>query len=94
RAGCRRVLAIDCEMVGTGPAGAVSDLARCSVVSYHGDVMYDKYVRPLSPITNYRTRWSGIQRHHMKEPFPCAALVCQKRLKSCWPPAPSANKVR
>uniref|UniRef100_A0A670K6G4 Exonuclease domain-containing protein n=1 Tax=Podarcis muralis TaxID=64176 RepID=A0A670K6G4_PODMU len=83
-------VAIDCEMVGTGPGGRVSDLARCSVVSYHGDVMYDKYVRPLSPITNYRTRWSGIQRHHMKNAVPFKV----KRLKSCWPPAPSANKVR
>nr|XP_028567049.1 interferon-stimulated 20 kDa exonuclease-like 2 [Podarcis muralis]XP_028567050.1 interferon-stimulated 20 kDa exonuclease-like 2 [Podarcis muralis]XP_028567051.1 interferon-stimulated 20 kDa exonuclease-like 2 [Podarcis muralis] len=73
-----KVVAIDCEMVGTGPGGRVSDLARCSVVSYHGDVMYDKYVRPLSPITNYRTRWSGIQRHHMKNAVPFK--VAQKEI--------------
>ncbi|XP_032991821.1 interferon-stimulated 20 kDa exonuclease-like 2 [Lacerta agilis] len=73
-----KVVAIDCEMVGTGPGGRNSDLARCSVVSYHGDVVYDKYVRPLSPITNYRTRWSGIQRHHMKNAVPFK--VAQKEI--------------
>ncbi|ETE72063.1 Interferon-stimulated 20 kDa exonuclease-like 2, partial [Ophiophagus hannah] len=65
-----KMVAIDCEMVGTGPGGRNSDLARCSVVGYYGDVMYDKYIRPLSPITNYRTRWSGIRQHHMRDAIP------------------------
>ncbi|XP_032647989.1 interferon-stimulated 20 kDa exonuclease-like 2 [Chelonoidis abingdonii] len=65
-----KVVAIDCEMVGTGPGGRISDLARCSIVSYHGDVVYDKYVRPVDPITDYRTRWSGIRKHHMKNATP------------------------
>ncbi|XP_063001684.1 interferon-stimulated 20 kDa exonuclease-like 2 [Elgaria multicarinata webbii] len=75
---CSKAVAIDCEMVGTGPGGRTSDLARCSVVSYDGDVVYDKYVRPLSPITNYRTRWSGIRRHHMKNAVPFK--VAQKEI--------------
>nr|XP_003228457.1 PREDICTED: interferon-stimulated 20 kDa exonuclease-like 2 [Anolis carolinensis]XP_008120260.1 PREDICTED: interferon-stimulated 20 kDa exonuclease-like 2 [Anolis carolinensis] len=65
-----KMVAIDCEMVGTGPGGRNSDLARCSVVSYHGDVIYDKYICPPTPITNYRTRWSGIRRHHMNNAVP------------------------
>ncbi|XP_061462902.1 interferon-stimulated 20 kDa exonuclease-like 2 [Rhineura floridana] len=73
-----KMVAIDCEMVGTGPGGRNSDLARCSVVSYYGDVMYDKYIRPLNPITNYRTRWSGIRRHHMKNAVPFK--VAQKEI--------------
>ncbi|NXW39496.1 I20L2 protein, partial [Phaetusa simplex] len=32
-----KMVAIDCEMVGTGPGGRISDLARCSIVNYHGD---------------------------------------------------------
>ncbi|XP_042295894.1 interferon-stimulated 20 kDa exonuclease-like 2 [Sceloporus undulatus] len=68
-----KMVALDCEMVGTGPGGRNSDLARCSVVSYQGDVVYDKYIRPLSPITNYRTRWSGIRRHHMANAVPFKA---------------------
>ncbi|KAM5291783.1 apoptosis-enhancing nuclease [Ctenodactylus gundi] len=65
-----KYVAIDCEMVGTGPRGRVSELARCSVVSYHGDVLYDKYIRPEMPIVDYRTRWSGITWQHMRKATP------------------------
>ncbi|NWH70156.1 I20L2 protein, partial [Piaya cayana] len=65
-----KLVAIDCEMVGTGPGGRTSDLARCSVVGYDGDVLYDRYVRPAAPIVDYRTRWSGIRRHHMVNAVP------------------------
>ncbi|XP_063781845.1 apoptosis-enhancing nuclease [Pseudophryne corroboree] len=62
-----KCVAIDCEMVGTGPGGRISELARCSVVDYKGDVVYDKYITPELPITDYRTRWSGITKRHMKD---------------------------
>ncbi|XP_028984238.1 interferon-stimulated 20 kDa exonuclease-like 2 [Betta splendens] len=57
-----KYLAIDCEMVGTGPKGSISQLARCSIVSYEGDIVYDKFINPPMPVTDYRTRWSGIRR--------------------------------
>nr|XP_020035858.1 apoptosis-enhancing nuclease isoform X2 [Castor canadensis] len=78
-----KCVAIDCEMVGTGPRGRVSELARCSVVSYHGDVLYDKYIRPELPIVDYRTRWSGITRKHMHKaiPFQVAQKEILKLLK-------------
>ncbi|XP_036909551.1 apoptosis-enhancing nuclease [Sturnira hondurensis] len=78
-----KCVAIDCEMVGTGPRGRVSELARCSVVSYHGDVLYDKYIRPEMPIVDYRTRWSGITRQHMRTaiPFQVAQREILKLLK-------------
>ncbi|XP_054998473.1 apoptosis-enhancing nuclease isoform X1 [Sorex araneus] len=73
-AGCvtspNKCVAIDCEMVGTGPRGRVSELARCSVVSYHGDVLYDKYVRPERPVTDFRSRWSGITQQHLSKAVP------------------------
>ncbi|KAM6112567.1 interferon-stimulated 20 kDa exonuclease-like 2 [Phoenicopterus ruber ruber] len=65
-----KMVAIDCEMVGTGPGGRTSDLARCSIVGYQGDVMYDRYIRPAAPIVDYRTRWSGIRRQHMANAVP------------------------
>uniref|UniRef100_A0A8C6W5D3 Apoptosis enhancing nuclease n=1 Tax=Nannospalax galili TaxID=1026970 RepID=A0A8C6W5D3_NANGA len=76
-------VAIDCEMVGTGPRGRVSELARCSVVSYNGDVLYDKYIRPEMPIVDYRTRWSGITQQHMRKaiPFQVAQKEILKLLK-------------
>ncbi|KAM6973358.1 interferon-stimulated gene 20 kDa protein [Aplochiton taeniatus] len=66
------VVAMDCEMVGTGPGGCCSELARCSILDYDGLVLYDKYVRPCQPVTDYRTRWSGIQKHHLKNAVPFA----------------------
>lgn len=70
-------------MVGTGPLGRVSELARCSVVSYSGDVLYDKYIRPEMPIVDYRTRWSGITRQHLHKaiPFQVAQKEILKLLK-------------
>ncbi|KAM8921490.1 interferon-stimulated 20 kDa exonuclease-like 2 [Pelodytes ibericus] len=65
-----KMVAIDCEMVGTGLKGRNSDLARCSIVNFCGDVVYDKYIKPESPITDYRTRWSGIRREHMINAIP------------------------
>ncbi|KAE8618237.1 hypothetical protein XENTR_v10009326 [Xenopus tropicalis] len=61
-----KCVAIDCEMVGTGPGGKISELARCSIVNYRGDVVYDKYIKPELPIADYRTRWSGITKHSLK----------------------------
>ncbi|XP_031242906.1 apoptosis-enhancing nuclease isoform X1 [Mastomys coucha] len=83
RSGPIKCVAIDCEMVGTGPQGRVSELARCSVVSYSGDVLYDKYIRPEMPIVDYRTRWSGITRKHMHKaiPFQVAQKEILKLLK-------------
>ncbi|KAM6106394.1 interferon-stimulated 20 kDa exonuclease-like 2 [Pterocles gutturalis] len=67
-----RVVAVDCEMVGTGPGGGTSALARCSVVGYEGDVLYDRYIRPAAPIVDYRTRWSGVRPRHMASAVPFA----------------------
>ncbi|NWT54910.1 I20L2 protein, partial [Erythrocercus mccallii] len=65
-----KFVAMDCEMVGTGPGGSTSALARCSIVTYEGDIVYDQYVRPEAPIVDYRTRWSGIRPRHMHKAVP------------------------
>ncbi|XP_062403749.1 apoptosis-enhancing nuclease [Sardina pilchardus] len=65
-----KIVAIDCEMVGTGPDGHCSELARCSVLNYDGNVLYDQYILPRRPVTNYRTRWSGIRKQHLKHAIP------------------------
>lgn len=65
-----RLVAMDCEMVGTGPSGRRSEVARCSIVNYYGSVIYDKYILPRHPVTDYRTRWSGIRKHHLEQAVP------------------------
>lgn len=40
---------------------------RVSVVNYNGHVLYDKYVKPLGRVTDYRTWVSGVQPFHLLE---------------------------
>uniref|UniRef100_A0A8D0IY56 Interferon stimulated exonuclease 20 n=1 Tax=Sus scrofa TaxID=9823 RepID=A0A8D0IY56_PIG len=69
------VVAMDCEMVGLGPFRE-SGLARCSLVDFHGTVLYDKFIRPEGEITDYRTPVSGITARNMEgaTPFAVARL--------------------
>ncbi|KAJ6216983.1 hypothetical protein RDWZM_008140 [Blomia tropicalis] len=59
--GLTRYIAIDCEMVGTGFDGSNSILARVSMVNLYGHCVYDKYVKPVEEVTDYRTQVSGIR---------------------------------
>lgn len=64
-----KFLAMDCEMVGTGPPPADdSVLARVSIVNFHGEQVYDSFVQPVSgvEVTDYRTFVSGIRPHHLR----------------------------
>ena len=56
-----KALAMDCEMVGVGPKGEESIVARVSLVNQHGRCVYDKYVKPTQPVTDYRTAVSGVR---------------------------------
>ncbi|KAK3678060.1 3'-5' exonuclease [Recurvomyces mirabilis] len=63
-----KYIALDCEMVGTGPPPHTDHLlARVSLVNYHGDQLYDSYVLPPpgSKVHDYRTHVSGIQPPHL-----------------------------
>ena len=62
-----KYIALDCEMVGVGPTPTLtSALARVSLVNYHGEQLYDSYVLPLEPVTDWRTHVSGIAPQHMR----------------------------
>ncbi|KAI1463045.1 ribonuclease H-like domain-containing protein [Daldinia caldariorum] len=55
-----KYIAIDCEMVGVGPEGRDSVLARVSVVDFHGRQVYDSFVRPRETVTDWRTHITGL----------------------------------
>nr|XP_009932960.1 PREDICTED: RNA exonuclease 4 [Opisthocomus hoazin] len=59
--GLTRAVAMDCEMVGVGPKGEDSIVARVSIVNQFGKCVYDKYVKPTEEVTDYRTAVSGIR---------------------------------
>lgn len=61
-----QVVAIDCEMVGSGPGGKRDQLARVSIVNTFGHVLYDKFVKPLQPVTDFRSFVSGVYPHHLE----------------------------
>lgn len=65
--GLTKALALDCEMVGVGPAGEESLAARVSLVNQFGKCVYDKYVKPTQPVTDYRTAVSGIRPEHLQQ---------------------------
>ena len=62
-----KVVAIDCEMVGVGENGKDSIVARVSLVNQYGDCIYDKYVIPTEPVTDYRTNVSGVRPEDLKK---------------------------
>lgn len=53
-------VALDCEMVGVGPGGYESSLARVTLVDWCGRILLDRYVQQTRPVTDYRTFVSGI----------------------------------
>lgn len=77
-----KIVALDCEMVGVAPS-LKSALGRCSIIDYHGNVIWDQYVLPSQPIVDYRTRWSGIRRCHMTNAIPedDALMMIQQQLR-------------
>ena len=62
--GAYHILAVDCEMCRT-TAGI--ELTRVVVVNMNLEVVYDSYVKPLTNITDYLTRYSGITAAHLED---------------------------
>lgn len=61
-------------MVGTGPDGARSALARVVVVNEHGNVVLDSWVRPGVEVTDYRTAVSGVRPRDLASAPPLSAV--------------------
>ncbi|KAK7694956.1 hypothetical protein QCA50_002144 [Cerrena zonata] len=60
------ILAISTLVVGVGPGGNTSMLARVAVVDYRGQTLLSTYVRPtMTPVTDYRTSTTGIRPEHL-----------------------------
>ena len=54
------ICSLDCEMVGVGPFGQTSAVARVTLVGWNGEKLLDSYVIQSQPVTDYRTFVSGI----------------------------------
>jgi RNA exonuclease 4 len=60
-------IAIDCEMVGVGAAGAKDALAQVVIVNYHEQLLYSAHVRPTQRVTDWRTHVSGVKPSDLKQ---------------------------
>jgi hypothetical protein len=49
-------------MVGVGSNAKKSVLARCCLVDWEGEKIYDEFVRPKSYVTDFRTKYSGVRK--------------------------------
>jgi len=65
-----KVIGLDCEMVGVGPYGFDSALARVTIVNTYGTVIYDKHVQAPEQVTNYRTQFSGVRKEDLRDAPP------------------------
>ena len=73
-------VALDCEMVGVGPGGYTSALARVCIIGWDEEVVLDTFVKVSEPITDYRTFVSGVRKEDLEsdqamEINECRALV-------------------
>ena len=72
-----RYVALDAEMVGVGPGGYHSRLARVSLVNYDGETVFDTLVKVLEPVTDYRTFVSGITAEDLASDSAISFIECQ-----------------
>ena len=80
-----KFVALDCEMVGTGPPPHADNLlARASLVNFHGEQIYDSYVLPPTGerIEDYRTFVSGIKPSHLRPGYARAFAEVQTDVAS------------
>jgi RNA exonuclease 4 len=79
------VVAMDCEMVGVGPMGQLSVLARVSIVNWHGCVLLDTFVKVQERVSDYRTFVSGVRPEDLTGPnsmdFGSVRHLVQKMLR-------------
>ena len=76
------IFSIDCEMVETTKG---SELARISVVNEALECIHDTFVKPTLPVTDYRSKYSGITEDTLKDVTTTLEDV-QENLKSLLPP--------
>lgn len=54
-------------MVGVGPGGIRSILARVSIVNFHGHVLLDTFVKPQEKVIDFREEITGIKQWQLSK---------------------------
>ena len=61
-----KYVALDCEMVGVGPHGKRSSVARVTLVDFDGSVILDEMILQEQEVTDFRTFVSGITKEDLE----------------------------
>ena len=72
-----KYVGLDCEMVGIGLNGKQSALARCCLVNFNGEIIFDSFVRPPGFVTDFRTQWSGVKKKDLRADKAITLAECQ-----------------
>jgi DNA polymerase III epsilon subunit-like protein len=75
----RRYVALDCEMVGVGPHGNRSSVAKVTLVAMDGSVLLDDFVQQDEAVYDYRTFVSGVTARDL-EAAPWTLDECRTRV--------------
>ena len=77
-----KYVSLDCEMVGIGPGGRKSALARVCIIDYNAQILLDTFVKVQEPVTDYRTFVSGIRKEDIESDHAMDKNICREKVKS------------
>mmetsp|Transcript_57834 Transcript_57834/g.69577 ORF Transcript_57834/g.69577 Transcript_57834/m.69577 type:complete len:359 (+) Transcript_57834:73-1149(+) len=75
------IIALDCEMVGVGPSGFRSAVARVTLVDYNNSTLLDTFVRVAEEVTDYRTFVSGVHESDLKSEEALSLDECRQKVE-------------
>lgn len=65
-----QVVALACKMVGGGSDGSLDLCGRVCLIDEHENIIFQCYVNPLIPITNYRYETTGMRQEYLRDAMP------------------------
>lgn len=74
--------ALDCEMVGVGPEGLDSAVARVTICNWTNKVLLDAFVKVPVKVTDYRTFVSGIEPKDLESDGALSLNEVRRRVKN------------
>lgn len=66
--------ALDCEMVNTTVG---IEIVRVTVINHEGEEVYESKVKPINPILDYKSKFSGINEESLRH---CSKRLCEVQL--------------
>ncbi|PQQ15770.1 RNA exonuclease 4 [Prunus yedoensis var. nudiflora] len=65
-----QVVALACKMVGGGSDSSLDLCAKVCLIDEYENIIFQSYVKPLLPVTNYRYETTGIRPEYLRDAMP------------------------